>query len=199
MEKGRFESLLEELDKTLRQYNLIEYNKLQLPLSTQKIDKYLETLEVSDVNLKALYQWKNGEEEESNCQMTDVGGFQSLESVTKDLANSKQYDSSFIEIFSDNRENSLLFNRKSGPHYGKLYFYSIGLYMEYPISYYDSLGSMVITIIKSYRNKAFVYDTDNKWLDIDFKKFKTIAKTINTNSVFWKKHNPLKPKEWYEI
>ena len=70
--------LLEELDSTLRKYNKIEYEKLLPPLPDNEIDNYFDELGVNDENVKALYQWKNGEKEDSYCRMMIFGGFVSF-------------------------------------------------------------------------------------------------------------------------
>ena len=195
-----FKSLLEELDATLKKYNMQEYEKLQSPLPTKEIDEYLKEIGINDEKVKALFQWKNGEKEDSYCQMMEYGGLQSLELIKERVMTNKTYDPSLIEIISDNGEESILFNNKIGSHYGKLYMYSVGqLYIGHPISYFDSLETMVKTIIEAYKTEAFKYDAENEWLNISFEKFASIAQKINKKSVYWKKHNRLKWEEWYEI
>jgi hypothetical protein len=195
-----FKLLLEELDTALRKYNMPGYEKLQPPLPDKEIDEYLRELDINDDNLKALFQWKNGEKEDSYCQMMEYGGLQSLELIKESALTDKPYDPLLIEIISDNGEESILFNKKKGPHYGKLYMYSVGqLYIGHPISYFDSLETMVKTIIEAYKTETFKYDQENKWLDINFATFATIAKKINKKSAYWKKHNRLKWEEWYAI
>ncbi|OIQ97454.1 hypothetical protein GALL_204640 [mine drainage metagenome] len=196
-----FKSLLQELDTTLRNYNIVEYNKLQPPLPDKEIDKSLKDLGIIDENVKALFQWKNGEKEDSYCQMMECGGLLSLQEIKEDKESylSDCYASSFIPIISEG-EQKILFNNKSGSHYGKLYLYSVPcLYIDYPISYYDSLETMVTTIIEAYKKNAYAYNLESNWLDIDHEKFREIAKKNNKKSTYWKKHNPLAEEEWYEI
>ncbi|MBG9377712.1 hypothetical protein I5907_15830 [Panacibacter sp. DH6] len=200
MQTQTFKSLLEELDGTLKNYNMQDYEKLQSPLPDKEIDEYLRELKINDENLKALFRWKNGEKENSYCQMMEYGGLQSLKSIKESQSSFKLYDPLLIEIITDNGEESILFNNKPGTHYGKLYMYSVPqLYIEQPISYFDSLEAMVKTIIEGYKEKAFKRKTQKKRLHIDYDKFAAIAKKINKKSAYWKKHNPLKPEEWYEI
>ena len=68
-----FKTLLKELDATLRKYNIHEYEKLQPSLSDIEIDEYLEEIGIADENIKSLFQWKNGEREDSYCQMMEYG------------------------------------------------------------------------------------------------------------------------------
>ncbi|MDE3145179.1 MAG: hypothetical protein KGL19_13560 [Bacteroidota bacterium] len=196
-----FKLLLQELDTTLRTYNIVEYHKLQPPLPDKEIEKKLNDLGIIDENVKALFQWKNGEKEDSYCQIMECGGLLSLQEIKEDKKSylSDCYAPTFIPIVSEG-EQKILFNNKQGSHYGKLYFYSVPcLYINHPISYYDSLESMLRTTIEAYKNKAYKYDVKNNWLDIDRDLFDLIAKKINIKSAYWKKHNPLQEEEWYEI
>ena len=193
-------SLLVELDAVLKQYNTPEYKKLQPPLPDSDIDKFLQEIGIHDENIKALFQWKNGEKEDSYCQMMNYGGMQSLEIIKEWRMIDRPFDQFLIEIITDNGEESLLFNNKKGPYYGMIYIYSIGLlYIEHPISYFDSLTSMIKTTIEAYKTKAFKYDKEDNWLDIDFKKYSVIAKKYNKKSAYWKKHDRLQWEEWYAI
>ena len=193
-------SLLDELDTVLKQYNMPEYKKLQPPLPDSNIDKFLQEIGIHDENIKALFQWKNGEKEDSYCQMMVYGGLQSLKAVKESLSRFKLYDPLLIEIISDNGEESILFNNNPGPHYGQLYMYSIPqLYIEYPISYFDSLNTMIKTTIESYKAKAFEKTNSSNRLQFNFEKLTRIAKKYNKKSAYWKKHNPLQSEEWYAI
>lgn len=192
-------TLISELDSILIKYNPLEYKKLQPPLPEEQMHKYFDELNITDKNLKALFHWKNGEKEDSYCQMTSDGGLQSLEAIKQFKFLDKSYAASFIEVLSDNGEQSILFNNKPGNHYGQLYFYSTGLYMDYPISYYDSLITMMQTIIEAYKTGVYEYNHEEKRLHIEFHNFSSIAEKINNNSTYWKEHDPLKWEEWYEI
>ena len=94
----------------------------------------------------------------------------------------------------------LLFNTKLGKHYGKLYFYSVPyLYIDYPISYYDSLAAMIQTTIDAYKLKIYSYDDKEIWLYVDNQKFNELAKKNNGNSTYWTEHDTFREEEWYEI
>ncbi len=194
-----FKALISELDSVLKTYNPVEYKKLQPPLPDDCVNKYLNEINITDQCFKALFQWKNGEEDSSYCQMTSDGGLQSLETIMQSKMFDKPYADSFIEVLSDNGEQSVLFNNRPGKHYGQLYFYSIGLYMKYPISYYDSLETMIQTIIKAYTTGAYEYNNEKQFLNVNFDSFSLIAKQFNKSSIFWKAHNPLKWEDWYDI
>lgn len=194
-----FESLLQEFEETLRKYNPLEYEKLQPPLRDKEIEESLVELGISDENIKGLFQWKNGEKEDSYCQMMIFGGLQSLE-VIKKFRSDIVYDSRLVEIISDNGEESLLFNTNAGTHYGKLYLYSVpSLHIQYPISCFDSLEAMLKTVIEAYKKEAFLYDKQRNFLNINYDRFVLIAREYNKNSKYWTGYNLVKKEEWYEI
>jgi hypothetical protein len=195
-----FKMLLDKLDAALREYNPIAYENLRPPFPDAVIDKNLGELGISDENVKALFQWKGGMKYENGCRMMLFGGLLTFDSIKESIEFNEYYDPLLIPLISDNGEEMLLFNSKPGSHYGKLYFYSVPeLYIEHPVSYYDSLNTMVQTTIKAYSKKAYEYNTDRNRLDIEGHKFDEIAKNYNKNCVYWTTYNPLKWEEWYEI
>lgn len=194
--------LIEKLDIVLRNKIPAEYTKLKPPLANQEIEEWMEILEVKDDNFKAMYQWKNGEEEDSFCQMTERGSLISLNEIKETLDHylNGVTNPSLIPLISEGSEILLFNNKKSSKHYGKLYLYSVGLlYIDYPITCYDSIEAMLKTVIESYETGVFSYDNENSFLDVDFKKFRIIAKRYNPESKYWQPHDPLQHEEWYEI
>ncbi|MFL9483976.1 hypothetical protein ACI6Q2_14450 [Chitinophagaceae bacterium LWZ2-11] len=191
-----FKHLLNELDEVLQKYNPDEYGKLQAPLPDDIINSKLQKAGINDDNVKAWFQWKNGEQEDTYAQIMECSGVLSLDDVEK-YSNGNRFNPLLKPLFSEG-DFMFLFNTNLGPHYGKLYFYSVAcLYIDYPISYYDSMEDMVKTIIEAYRVGAYKYEND--WLDVEESQFNNIAKSYNKNSVYWRSHNPLKWQEWYEI
>ena len=195
-----FTSLLQELDGTLRHYNMAAYENLLPPLPDTEIDKNLKELGIYDADLKALFQWKSGMRDEHGPLMMQHGGLITFDSIKSSIDFNEYYDPHLIPLISDNGEEMQLFNSKPGQHYGKLYLFSVPtLYIEHPVSYYDSLASMVKTTIVAYKEKAYEYDQESDWLDMNIDKFYAIAKRHNTHSVYWTIFNKLKWREWYEI
>jgi hypothetical protein len=191
-----FKSLLQELDATLRQFNMPAYENLLPPLPDEEIDRNLKELGIEDEDVKALFQWKSGMRDEDGPLMMEFGGLITFDSIKSSIAFNKYYDPLLKPLISDNGEEMLLFNTKRGPHYGKLYLYSVlPLYIDYLVSYYDSLTAMVNTIIDGYKDEALVYDEERDWLDEDSRKFDKIAKNYNKNCVFWTDHDEVKPNE----
>jgi len=198
-----FESLLDDLDHTLREYNMAAYENLLPPLPDAEIDENLMQLGIEDENVKSLFQWKGGVRDENGYFMMKYGvllTFSSIKgSVEFNNAHEAKYSSKLIPLISDNGEDMLLFNTNPGPHYGKLYLFSVPmLLIEEPVSYYDSLYSMVQTTIDAYKEKAYMHD-DSAMLDMDEDKFESIAKKYNKVSVYWKYIDSDLPDDYYEI
>lgn len=193
---------LEELDSVIQSYNSLQYQKLQDPLNENDIEQYLNEVNISDKNVKALYQWKNGAKVNSQCEIIKYGVFCSLELLVEGYKNNldNTYDRSFITIVDDS-DVRLLFNNKQGSsHYGKIYLYSIpSLYIDYPISYFDSVESMIETSVQAYKEGVCFYDQKKNTLRFDESIFFILAKSINKGSAYWTDHDPLHDEDWYEI
>jgi len=195
------DTLISELDEILKIYNSIEYHKLQSPLNSDVLHFYFNKLNIENKSFESLYKWKNGEKENEYCQMMQYGGLLSLEESIKLKENYLEgcVENIFIPIISDG-EQILLFNNNRSKNYGRIYLYSVPLlYIEKPISCFDSLETMIITIVESYKEKAYIYDEKERWLNIDSEKIKLIAKKNNKKSAYWKEHDPLYWEDWYEI
>jgi len=195
-----FETLLQKFDATLLRHNMAAYENLLPPLSDQEIDKGLKEIGIDDENVKALFQWKSGMENNRLCQMMDYGGLLSFDSIKYQISVNKYYDPRLVPLISDNGEEMLLFNTNPGPHYGKLYLFSVPqLYIDYPVSIYDSLPAMLETTIELYDTGAFKYDRAENWLDINFDEYYLITKKHNKDCVFWTEHDEVIWKDWYQI
>lgn len=196
----QFNSLIKKIDEILATQNPVEYEKLQPPLSDEEIERKSIEIGVESVKFKSIYQWKNGEEDDTYCEIMKYGSFLSLNSIAELKKSSMyEYNPSFIPLISEG-EQMLLFNTNSGKHFGKIYLYSVPqLYIDYPISFYDSLEAMITTTIEAYQNKIYFYDFDEKELKINTKEFKELAKSLNQDSAYWTKHDTLRYEEWYEM
>jgi hypothetical protein len=186
------EELLKDFDEILKAYNFKNYEKLNQP--SHQIDLYLEKLGIDDSDLKLLYQWKNGNDlddiSKMHCQIFDFGSFLSLDSILvfqEFYSASKLWDDYFIPVISPGDGDFILFNnKKESEDYGKLHLFSVALlFIEKPISYYDSLSALIQTTIECYRCKAFTYNDEDDWLNIDVGKHRAIAEKINIQSKYW--------------
>lgn len=65
--------------------------------------------------------------------------------------------------------------------------YSVSLlFIEDPITYYDSIYSLVAITIKAYETEALKFNQRDNWLDVNINKFHAIACKLNTESAYWK-------------
>ena len=187
-----FKLLLEKFDVTLRKYNLDNYKKLQPPLPENEIDNYLNELGVKNENFKLLFRWTNGfdcsQGEKTRSKIFDRGALLSLEYITE-LTNDDIdiWKKTFVPLVSTGDGDYLLFNNKKGKDYGKLHLYSVAaLFIDNPVSFYDSIYAMIETTIKAYEKKILVYDANENWLDENFEEFHKLGKKYNKLSDFWK-------------
>lgn len=194
-----FKSLLYELDASLRRYNPSAYETLRPPLPEQEIDRHLEELGIADEQVKVLYSWKSSGANDDEVSMTSVGGLLGFD----DIETWKGYlsdtcDPCLVPLFG-NDSDGYLFNTRKGPHYGKLYFFSVScLYIDHPISIFDSLPAMVQTLIEAYEQGVYESGADG-WLEIDSRRFTDIALRMSPEAAFWKEHDPLMWEEWYAV
>lgn len=191
-----FQTLIMQFDKILKDDNPIEYAKLQYPLKVDEVEDAMNKLGIYDMDFRNLYLWKNGEADDSFCQLIECGGPLSLKNISSIVNElSYPYDSSLIPFISEGEE-MLLFNTKRGDHYGKIYFFSVPqLYIDFPISYYDSIHSMIETTMAAYKEKIYVYDFSKNMLTYDFEKLHNHIQKNNPRSAYWIHHDPLSFKD----
>lgn len=186
--------LITEFDKILKINNAVNYQKLYPPVAVEEIDYYFHELGIKDEYLRSLYSWKGGYDPDKVpgdlCQIMEFDVFLSLEAITAHVKANKtheSWDDKFIPLVTDTTGQFLLFSTEKNVDYGKLLLYSTSLLIQKPISFYDSVYTMIETTIEEYKQEALVYNQKEDWLDCDFKKIRTIAGKINLNSDYWKK------------
>jgi hypothetical protein len=192
---SELQELIIQFDSTLKKYNFINYKKLYDPLSSELLSIELNKLNIDDLNFKIMYQWKNGYDPDSNfgesCDIFDFGTLLSLEAINSCTANNNSitrlWDNYFIPLITDTTGQYILFNnRKQNRDYGKLFLYSVSILGINPISYFDSIFTMINTTIKAYEANILSYDPDENWLNMNVDDFKIIAKKHNPRSDYWK-------------
>jgi len=189
--------LISNLDSVLKEKNLSNYEKLSPPLQESEINDLLNRLNVNSNDFKMLYEWKNGFDPDEKvigaCQIFNLDTMLPLNWILKKVRINETnpiWDDSFIPLITDSTGQFLLFNNRVGNNYGKIHLYSVSLFfIEEPISYYDSIASMIETTIEAYNAGALKYDSDEEWLDEDTMKFNQIARKINDNSNYWSQIN----------
>ena len=189
------ESLLQRLDKTLREYNPTFYGLLYPPLSGDEVVSKLAELGCDDGDLKAWFGWRNGIDPDADpdveCMIFYFGAMpMSLDAVigtVRARERTRVWEEHFIPLATDGTGLYLLFNNKAGANYGKIYLYSVSLLFIEPVSYYDSLAAFIETTILDYEQEALVYDAHENWLDEDSRKHEEIAAGVNVGSDHWKR------------
>lgn len=189
-----FKILLDEFDTVLKKKNLSNYNKLGEPLPLKVIDEYFEKLNFHNLDLHLLYEWKNGFDDSisGSCDITDFGPFLSLESIIKGTGLNSEYKlwpECFIPFINDFSGSWLLLNNQLDFVDEQIYLYSPSLLFVEPITYFDSVYSMVETIIEAYNQNIFEYDPVSDFLDYDVPKFRKLGKAINKKSKYWSIEN----------
>lgn len=184
---SKINELINRLDALLKQHNPVNYNRLQPPLPDEEIKSYLEKIGIDDDNVFALYKWKNGVDGrramlfDSKVALLSLGDVLKYQEMFAD-----DLDENLITLFCSPFDTRLLFNRKAGKNYGKLYIYSVPLLsIDDPYSYFDSIEKMIETNIKSYEAGGFEYNSKDDILISNLKIHHPIIKSLNVNSNFW--------------
>lgn len=188
---SEFRKLLERFDRTLRKYNPPNYAKLQPPLSVREIDYYLDKLQITHPDVRALFEWKNGVDLSAGLNaQDDIFGFGVMYPLASILDGVEKYplkNPHMIRIIGDFNGDFLLFNNdRQSSDYGKIYVFSVSLLsIDDPYSYYDSLSAMLETITMAYQTGTYKYDDYDDFLEIDDDRFWEMAKKLNPGSTYW--------------
>lgn len=184
--------LIKKLDSALQQYNPLNYVKLLSPLPSEKLLYHLAELSINEKDFELLYKWKNGIDftkyESPRDRLFDFGMLLPLEEILNyKNGNFDYWDSKFVPLIATNDGDYLLFNNGRGKEHGRLHLYSPALlFIDKPISYYDSISTMIETTVKAYEQKILQFNFQENWLKKDFKAFRQLSKKINKNSDYWK-------------
>ena len=177
----------------LLEYNKVNYKKLLKNVSSKEVDYYLNLLQVENPEFKLLVEHIGGnsinEIIENECQIFQFGSILSLEEMVEHTNMIEPlWIKTFIPMVANGDGEYLLFNNDIGEkNFGKLHLYSPSLlFVNDPISYYDSIFCMILTTIQAYKKGFLKYDVDEDWLDHDMDGLFQIAKNINKDSDYWK-------------
>ena len=185
---------LNKLDAVLKEPNPVHYACLYPPLPVKERDSKLGELGIDEGNLNFLFAWKNGFSPRENpgvrCMIFYFRSFLlSLDAMKEHkiaLDELSLWDGWFIPLLADMTGNYILFNNKPGKNFGKLHLFSASLlYVDKPISFYDSIPAMIETTIVSYEQGVFTYEPTVDRLYEDIGRFTEIARKINVNSEYW--------------
>jgi len=194
-------NLLNELEKCLIEAKnpILKYLEEGTPFNPDHFAQMLDLLELDPYeDLNALYMWKPGLKKENlniigfDYMLFDMG---SHIEYTEALRN---YQILVLEELFENRylpfimmprmglEDPILIDlSKKSKTFGQIFFDSPALFITEPISIYDSLSSMIETIIECYRKGVYTF-SDEGILQTDDDKEVEISSRINKNSDYWK-------------
>lgn len=181
-----FKELINKFDFTLRKYNPVNYKKLQVSLTNREIDLYLNKLQIENGYFKNLFEWKNGfdlkKSLHSPLEIFDFGALLPLETILNFEVNNS-WNLKLVPLISSGDGDYILYNKENG----QLHLFSAALLLiDEPISYYDSIYTMIKSTIKAYEIKVFNFNKKNNWLDVNFGEFHKIASELNPKSQYWK-------------
>ncbi len=136
-----------------------------------------------------LFQWKNGtkfseEKQLGELYLMPLGLFLSLEDSVKINNEIKHWNNSFFPICSSEVGDFLLLNcNHDSEKFGSITNYS---FHDFPTNQqkYDSIDSMINTLIKCYSQNIYYLDS-NGLLDYDDEKEFEISAKLNPNSDYW--------------
>ena len=166
------------------------------PLPDLEIDRYMQKMSIVSEDYKKLYQWKNG----LDFQVSETfpkefwihfyGNFLNLKDTWigwEENTDQEFWKRSQIEIMDNLIGEKLFFESNlSSDQCGFIYRFSPSIMpMSEPITRYDSLGSMLETIITIYENDGIKLG-DEGLLETDFALVSRISAAINVKSEYWK-------------
>ncbi len=184
------------LDTCLATYCQPMYQLLQPPLEKSAIEAYFNKWQIEDENLMDIFLWKNGIVNDGvlptlTYNYTEFGVIPTLEHINELIQLEAEYaswKSSFFPIVTSFGGDFFLYeaNRQSSD-YGMLFLQcpTFGNVGEFVVSYYDSIEQMILTITECFKTKAFVYNQDKMWLDVNHSLVTQIAKKNNPKSEYW--------------
>lgn len=188
---------IELFESTLRKHALFLWSKLNPALNNDEIDSFMRKIGIEDDIISAFYRWKNGVSYNINeptllYEFCSFGVMLPLEFISQICIPEDEYyewEPHFFPIIGNYQGDYLLYNSdKNSSTYGMLHLYSAALLLvDEKITYYDSIETMVQSIIDCFESGAYRYNATNlEGLTIDDEKAIEINKKNNPLSEYWK-------------
>lgn len=184
---------IQKLELCLKKFCEPMYNRLLEPLNKEAIESILNTWGYDDKNISEIFQWKNGipYDDSFPTYCFDYSGFgviPPLEYILEILTIQKKHKSwnqSLFPLVVSFAGDFLLYEtNKRNRNYGAVYLYSPNLgYVDHLPGYFDSIFSMIDTIIENFESGAFKYLDMS--LEIDYDLRAEISKKLNPESEYW--------------
>lgn len=167
---------------------------MQEPPNKEFLQQVLDRMGIKDSSFKALYELTNGIHNDgqfptSAYDFCDFGVIPTIEYIV-DLYS----DKTMVEKWSKTRVpvitsfgGDFLLLETGAKNAGKLYLYcpTFG-YVDFLPTYYDSIDSMLRTIISCFELGAYKYDSNEMFLETDTALKFEICRKYNPESEYWK-------------
>jgi hypothetical protein len=188
---SRFEEKLSAFAEILLEKNPDSFVLYQPALTTKEVELSFNEMNVTDTNLLALYNWRNGIQQFESLNKEKIFEFGNLISldIVKDMYSRiddfYDFDSKeLIPIIGNSAGDVLFFNNNRGKDYGKIHLYCVSLlYIENPVSIFDSLDLMIEMHIYLYKEGLMFYDKTG--FGILYDQYLDVGRKLNINSEYW--------------
>lgn len=184
---------IQRLDLCLKKFCKPMHDRLLEPMKKEVIESILAPWGYDDNHIVDIFQWKNGipydESLPTYCfDYTEFGVIPPLEYIVDILniekRNKSWNDSLFPLVVSYGGDFLLYETNKKSRNYGAIYLYSPNLgYVDHLPRYFDSIFSLIDTIIENFESGAFKYLDMS--LEIDYDLTSKISKRLNPASEYW--------------
>lgn len=183
-----------KLEQCLKTHCPPLYERLRNPVDDGLIDSVLSKWDLEDDVIMKIYQWKDGiaYEEAFPTHCFDFTGFgvipplDYVDQVLQLATNNGWWSKTFFPLICNFAGDFLLYetNEKSD-NYKAIFLFSPTLgYVDYLPKYFDSVFTMINTIVENFEAGAFRYE--NMFLEIDYDLRSTISTNLNPASDYWK-------------
>lgn len=188
--------LLLALEQTLTKYHPVLVNRLNNGISTADINQRISPYNIDFTqDVYDIFSWKNGIQQKGTESPDQLLLFPNGTPLSLDVAlgnfensavKNSLYESNYFPLFTGDKENTLLIDLdENSPSYQMISLYSPSLMgQSEPMTIYDSLTTLLGTVITCYDQKAFWINQDK--LEVDNDTHYTIASNLNVNSDYWK-------------
>lgn len=187
---NKLEILLQEFERVIVHKNPRIGGLLRNGLNRSEIESMFENIGLrASKEIIELYSWRDGLNfrdcliEEISLFGTSV--FYPLKDSITNYEKKKEFwgDPELFPIFGN---DELLLNLNSDSNeYGMVFFYAPSLMINSPITIFDSVISMFLTLCRYFNDAVYAYDS-NGILSCNFEEEEQIGREMNPNSEYWK-------------
>ena len=194
MENSGIKQLLVELESELDRTHAPILHRLNQGRTENELRDIFGGMQILD-DVYALYMWKDGTDTTNaalgKCWLFKMGALipaQKAVQYYKKFVNRDEYwiDGMFPLFESLGGDFYLIDINSTSPTYGFIFFYYPGAVdFEVIISKYDSLETLVRTILECFRRGAYFYDKNALTLEFTPELEREITKNNNPRSAYW--------------